>query len=204
MTTIAFKNGVLAADSQETTWNLASKEKVKKAFIIDAPKFTMTDDGEGGVLSGPEKKKYGRLGGWLFVGAGHAGQIRAMQKFLRNMSDEFEADDISSYEDAPEFDCMEALLMPPVINGTVIVMNGGEIFTQSMPQGATFAMGSGQDVALGALDAGVSSHRAVAISAGRDIYTGFPIRGYEISDEKWVELDQINSLEEIEALASED
>lgn len=38
------------------------------------------------------------------------------------------------------------------------------------------AIGSGEEIALGAMDAGVSPYRAVEIACNRDIYSGGPVR----------------------------
>ena len=45
-----------------------------------------------------------------------------------------------------------------------------------------FAMGSGMDLAIGAMEAGKSATDAIRIAAKRNVYTRLPVRSYNVKD----------------------
>jgi len=194
MTTIAFKDGILACDSQSTRRNIATGGDVRKSFIIDASRFEIQNDGEGGDLSTQDQRKIRNLGGWLFTGAGRATEIRSLARWLNAQTGKFQADEPSSYEDSPSFLEMTGLLIPPYADTPIVVFEGEEVFVETFDDDH-FAIGSGSDVALGAMDAGRTAFEAVAIAANRDVFTNFPIQGWEIQDDAWVALEPITSIE---------
>jgi len=174
MTTMAYRNLVFAIDSRSTRGNVNLTSCARKSFIISAEGFEIEDDGSGGDLPDSVQNEIRSLNGWLFSG-----------------------DKQESYDEAPSFMNMIGLLIAPHEDSPVIVFEDEQVMVDSF-DGEYFALGSGQDFALGAMDAGASAHEAVAVAAQRDQGTGFPINGWQIEDGSWVELEPILSPADME------
>ena len=192
MTTFAYKDGILAVDSQATTYNLISDQNTVKAFVIPGEKFTITSDGEGGELTTKEKRLYGRLSGYLFIGTGSLSQVQGFADYLRRIDDKFEVDDRSAYEGAPEFWESNAMLLPPALDMPAVLFYGQSLIIRKIDEDTLFADGSGSELAIGAMEFGASAQEAVSVAIKRDAFSGYPIRGYMIEDGSWVELEDVD------------
>lgn len=56
--------------------------------------------------------------------------------------------------------------------------NNGRVSTWSHPRSANWAFGSGEQFAIGAMDAGLTAADAIAVASNRDVATGGTIRTY--------------------------
>lgn len=135
MTTIAYRAGVLAADSQVSTGNIREGTATKA-------------------------RKFGR------ILAGGAGTAAIMERFFDWVRNGLEGEDPWRGEETG--------------NGFVVLPDGLIVCwgkNGPWPVRTDFwAIGSGSDIAMGAMAAGASAEEAVALVAKHDLYTGGPIR----------------------------
>lgn len=138
MTTIAYKNGILAADSQET-------------------------HGEMPVFS---RKLYRHANGWIAT-AGDSIPSLAMVAWWQDGHKESDRPD---YPDDASFICMiwES-------GGLYVIDRDCIALRILLEDPAYFAIGTGADLAMGAMAAGATAERAVSIACKLDINTGLPV-----------------------------
>lgn len=150
MTTIAYKNGVIAADSQVTVEsegggarNFATKKLFPATVLI---KGAMTDV----ILATAGESAPGSL----FVEAWGSGKTLPEVRELFTYSEA----DFSILVVSPEglFEVDKWCVLEPVYE-------------------AFYAIGSGSKLAMGAMEAGASAQKAVEIACRRDPYTALPI-----------------------------
>lgn len=141
MTTIAYKDGVLAADSQETNGKMVDNFHCKKIFRLK----------NGGIIGTSGSSS----AGWQLIACleDYAGGTPPLNRVKCNALFLFKKK-VWYYEPYHWYD---------------ITKDGH------------YAIGTGRDFAIAAMDAGASAEEAVQIAANRDIYTGGRVQTLEIS-----------------------
>lgn len=141
MTTIVYKNGIMAADTREVSGQTA--RRCTKLF-----KFGRTIIGTAGDS----------FAGMVFVDWWGRGRP------------ENDRPDLTNLDMDEDFECLvwhDAKLY--VVNRLMLLV---EVSLEDYP---FYAIGSGSDVALGALSMGASAKRAIEIAADFDVNTGLPV-----------------------------
>lgn len=162
MTTIAYRDGVLAADSRETmegsggsTWIVRDDddEKISKLIISFDP---LKRDGDGRPPAAPRE--------YLFAGAHSSSEIEMIRRAL---VDFLPLDALSH-----EFEDVECILIDCETE-KVWYTDGLQWAELKAPY---VALGSGAPHAITAMDAGLDAVKAVHMGVKRDVYSGGKVR----------------------------
>lgn len=154
MTTIAYKDGVLAADRLVTNGShtVATLSKVFHANL-------------------PEQHDLRVIGGMC-------GSVDTIAQFRQWIRTGFEKASIVNGE-LTRVEEFRTSLLDDEADGIVIIKSGDEIYTYLVANGpmcrvdtGCFAFGSGSAVALGAMYAGANAQAAVCIASQLDLHTG--------------------------------
>ena len=183
MTTIAFRDGIIASDTQATQWNTQIPGKTVKIRVVPADKFRVSKDADGNEI---QKRKFGKLGGWVFAGCGSQIEIQALYDWLSVITADFDLSDRDAYEGAPEFECSSAILIPPSSELPLIMFTVAGPLIEPVGARPFLAIGTGSEFAYGALATGADAVDAVAAASKFDIYTSAPIQSYRIDGDDWV------------------
>lgn len=138
MTTIAYKDGKIATDGQETAGDVIVHMDAVKCQEFDGVNF---------FLCGSEEDRDALIAAW------------PDGKLARDNR-------------AAGFAVNQGALMG-------CCANEGRCHTWSHHIKAPYAFGSGEQFAMGAMDAGMSAAEAIAIAANRDVATGGTVRVYD-------------------------
>jgi ATP-dependent protease HslVU (ClpYQ) peptidase subunit len=180
MTTISYKDGTLAADSQVSAGNLICNNDFNKVMRFDSNEFGSVYIGAAGTLSHICEM-------FEFIEQLFAGEQPDAIKFA---SDQFQV--VMLTEDGK---LKEGLLTEASTN---ILWVDCE---------SPWAIGSGSQIAIGAMSQGASAEEAVKIAAKHDCYTNDNVKVYKASDLSYVNLlkDQRDAInEQIEMMESEE
>ena len=143
MTTIAYKDGIIAYDSQAS---------------------------RGDTIVNISYKKTVQVSGYHFFFAGSVNRVED----LVNM--------FFTGEKAEKFDATSAFVVTP--EGDVLLTGfdpDGAVDYDGVDPAEVYAIGSGSQFAIGAMDAGKTAQEAVKVAAARDVYTGGKIRTFKVN-----------------------
>lgn len=139
MTTIVYRNGVLAADSRSTM--------------------------NGTIMPGTTMKVGKNKSGWLYGASGNVADIIRFQEWAS-------AYDGDGRRNGPPGGNYSGVVISP--QGVIFSVEGGSVWP--MTDAPFIALGSGADVAYGALDMDAGAERAVEAACRRDAGSGLPVR----------------------------
>lgn len=143
MTTVVFRDGVLAADSQ----------------------LSLTTDAGFGYKEFSARKLF-EVEGWLIGISGNPASAQRFLLFMRRLAQAAPGEDVET--PMLEDDDIDCLVIDP--DGQVFSVGVDLAFVPM--DGDYFAIGTGAPYALVALGAGASAEDAVRAAAGLDLYTG--------------------------------
>lgn len=133
MTTITYKDGIIAYDSMITSGTMISSLKHDKHIRLE---------------NGDH---------YFFAGA-----VSDYQRFINR---------------EPDVECSAICIIDGVIKEIHYTKDDGYFEMIEQPHGS---IGTGENIALGAMDAGATAVEAVKIAKKRDIYTGGKIRSFKL------------------------
>ena len=150
MTTIAYRDGVIASDSRTTVKSFIDSDNVKKLFKL------------------PDGAVVGMAGGW------EAGMI-LYNELKKSVHASKNAKSVKLPTVRGKY---SAILVTPA--GDSWFNYQGEWTNLKEFGYDYFAIGSGADVATAAMDANATAKEAVAIGIKRDIYSGGKVQSYKV------------------------
>ena len=149
MTTIVYKNGILAADTRETVNNVA--RRCSKLFKSGKDIIATAGDSYSGMV----------FVNWWMAGAR-----------------EEDKPDLTNLDFEEDFECLVWT------KGKLWSVNRlFELVEINLDDHPYYAVGSGSNVALGALAMGASAKRAVEIACEYDVFTGLPVEVRHCKDD---------------------
>lgn len=162
MTTIAYKDGILAADTQGD-WG--------------GTRTTTT--------------KLHRLPGLIVAGSGQSWRINAAVREIERVAEHCAVDlasrwrEVASHFYDPHFDRDKdnapALLLLQPVTGNYMRLNGPIFMPCDLGQ-PFIALGSGADYALGAMAAGATATEAVQVAISLDVYSGGQVETLNVKE----------------------
>lgn len=161
MTTIAFRDGILAADTQGS-WGGTPTIQTK---IRRLPKFALAGAGIIERILDLEDD----LRAWVNWDA------FSIHKLLDFRWERFKGEGAPDYDRDPQ-----VIAVSP--HGTVYKLCRDRFSLTTLAAGPFIALGSGSDYALGAMAHGATAAEAVAIAARLDIHTGGEIQTLKVKD----------------------
>ncbi len=155
MTTLAIKDGIMCSDSQITSGETITSTETVKLFKI----------------------------GTDIVGVG--GSVCDSRVFVEYLEGLHLATDVRKEypsasigdPDKPSNTDMQALVLSE--DGSITAYYGFDYFNVT---GTMYAMGSGRDFALAAMDAGLSAEESVQIAIKRDVYSGGDVQVMKLEE----------------------
>lgn len=155
MTSIAYKDGVMAGDGRMTIGSTVTSDKTTKIFKINNCLVGFAGRYSSGL----------RFVDW-FEGFDLANKIQEQEPFVSVNIPDFLPDEeftaIVAYPPTPDYP-----------EGIVMQFEGGNAFFEIE---APCAIGSGSDFLIGAMDAGASAEQAVIIATKRDTHSGGEVK----------------------------
>lgn len=146
MTTIAYKNGVIAYDSSMSCGAQVVYDNYEKMVIIEGVRFFMCG-------TPAHQGKFATL----FFGRAVATEELDMSVLAVDRNGQVWHCSVESHKDQHSF------------------------WKLPLMENEPYAIGSGQEYALGAMDAGADVETAVKIAAKRDVYTGGAIKVFDVN-----------------------